>query len=245
MKQWLWCAIVALALAPAAWAQEATTGTIAGQVTDAQGLTLPGVTVTVESAQGAKTFTTDEQGRFTAPFLTPGVYTVRVELQGFKPAEQRNIEVRLGQTAPVNIQMSVGGVTETVEVKGTRAVVDPTSTTVGANIDSQMLAKIPINRTLADTMYVSPGVSSGGGTGRSNPSISGASGLENQYMVDGVDITNPGFGGLGSYSIVLGSLGTGVTFDFIQEVQVKTGAAGPSGRAPDRRRTRRQSAAPM
>jgi outer membrane receptor protein involved in Fe transport len=223
MKQWLWCAIIAFALAPAAWAQEATTGTIAGQVTDQQSLALPGVTVTVQSAQGEKTFTTDEQGRFTAPFLTPGVYTVRVELQGFKPAEQRNIEVRLGQTAPVNLRMSVGGVTETVEVTGTRAVIDPTSTAVGANIDSSMLAKIPVNRTLADTMYLAPSVSSGGGTGRSNPSISGASGLENQYMVDGVDITNPGYGGLGSYSIVLGSLGTGVTFDFIQEVQVKTG----------------------
>ncbi|HTI37408.1 MAG TPA: TonB-dependent receptor [Vicinamibacterales bacterium] len=223
MKQWLWCAMLALAFAPAARAQESTTGTIAGQVTDEQGLALPGVTVTVESGQGAKTFTTDDQGRFTAPFLTPGVYTVRTELQGFKPAEQRNIEVRLGQTAPINFRMSVGGVTETVEVKETHAVVDPTSTTVGANIDSQMLSKIPVNRTLADTMYLAPGVSSGGGTGRSNPSISGASGLENQYMVDGVNITNPGYGGLGSYSIVLGSLGTGVTFDFIQEVQVKTG----------------------
>jgi len=64
---------------------------------------------------------------------------------------------------------------------------------VGANIDSQMLARIPVNRTLADTMYLAPGVSSGGGTGRSNPSMSGASGLENQYLVDGVNITNPGY----------------------------------------------------
>jgi outer membrane receptor protein involved in Fe transport len=223
MKQWLWCAMVALALAPAAWAQEATTGTIAGQISDEQGLPLPGVSVIVQSSQGAKLFTTDDQGRFSAPFLTPGVYTVRAELQGFKPAEQRNIEVRLGQTAPVAFRMSLGGIAETIEVKGTHAVIDPASTTVGANIDSQMLAKIPVNRTLADTMYLAPGVTSGGGTGRSNPSISGASGLENQYMVDGVNITNPGYGGLGSYSIVLGSLGTGVTFDFMQEVQVKTG----------------------
>ena len=104
-----------------------------------------------------------DQGRFTAPFLTPGVYTVRTKLQGFEPAEQKNIEVRLGQTAPINFRMSVGGVTQTVEVRGTHAVVDPTSTTVGANVDSQMLAKIPVNRTLADTMYVAPGVSSGGG----------------------------------------------------------------------------------
>jgi hypothetical protein len=204
-------------------AQETTTGSIGGQVTDQQGGVLPGVTVTVTAAQGAQTFVTDAQGRFFAPFLTPGIYTVRAELQGFRTAEQRNVEVRLGQRAELGLKLTVGGLTETVQVTGTRAVVDTTNTTIGANIDSDMLARIPVNRTLADTLYLAPGVSSGGGTGRSNPSMSGASGLENQYLVDGVNITNPGYGGLGAYSIVLGSLGTGVTFDFIQEVQVKTG----------------------
>src|SRR5919107_3212266 len=223
MKHWLWCVVLALAFVPAAHAQESTTGSIGGQITDQQGLPLPGATVSVAAAQGTQTFVTDEQGRFFAPFLTPGTYTVRVELQGFRAAEQRNVEVRLGQRAELGLKMTLGGLSETVEVTGTRAVVDTTNTTVGANIDSDMLARIPVNRTLADTMYLAPGVSSGGGTGRANPSMSGASGLENQYLVDGVNITNPGYGGLGAYSIVLGSLGTGVTFDFIQEVQVKTG----------------------
>ena len=53
--------------------------------------------------------------------------------------------------------------------------------------------------------------------------MSGASGLENHYIVDGVNVTNTGYGGVGSYSIVFGSLGTGVTSDFIKETQVKTG----------------------
>ena len=48
-------------------------------------------------------------------------------------------------------------------------------------------------------------------------------GLENQYVVDGVNITNAGYGALGSYSIVFGSLGNGTPYDFMQEVQVKTG----------------------
>ena len=63
---------------------------------------------------------------------------------------------------------------------------------------------------------------SGGGTGAGNYSIGGASGLENQYIVDGVNITNTGYGGIGSYNIIYGSLGTGHT-DFLEEVQVKTG----------------------
>jgi hypothetical protein len=217
------CALVISGFGAPARAQETTTGSIGGQVTDEQGGVLPGATVTVTAAQGAQTFVTDQQGRFFAPFLTPGTYLVRAELQGFRSAEQRNVEVRLGQRAELSLKLTVGGVTASVEVSGSRAVVDTTNTTVGANISSDMLARIPVNRTLADTMYLAPGVSSGGGTGRSNPSMSGASGLENQYLVDGVNITNPGYGGLGAYSIVLGSLGTGVTFDFIQEVQVKTG----------------------
>jgi len=52
--------------------------------------------------------------------------------------------------------------------------------------------------------------------------VSGGSGLENQYLIDGVNVTNAGYGALGSYSIVFGSLGNAVPFDFIQEEQVKT-----------------------
>src|SRR5581483_8318440 len=46
---------------------------------------------------------------------------------------------------------------------------------------------------------------------------------ENQYVIDGVNVTNQGYGALGSYSIVFGSLGNATPFDFVQEVQVKTG----------------------
>src|SRR5829696_8534365 len=183
---------IVLILVSGAAAQEVTSGSIAGQVLDQQNLPLPGATVTVTAGQGSQNFTTDEQGRFLAPFLTPGSYTVRIELQGFHPAEQRSVEVRLGQRADLGLKLTVGGMAETVEVTGTRAVVDVTNTTVGANIDSDMLARIPVQRRLSDTMYLAPGVSSGGGTGRANPSVSGASGLENQYVVDEVNITKPG-----------------------------------------------------
>ena len=164
LVRWTVCALVLGSLSLPAGAQETTTGSIGGLVADEQGGALPGATVTVAAAQGAQSFVTDAQGRFFAPFLTPGTYTVRAELQGFRAAEQKNVEVRLGQRAELNLKLTVGGVTETVQVTGTRAVVDTTNTTVGANIDSQMLAKIPVNRTLADTLYLAPGVTSGGGT---------------------------------------------------------------------------------
>ena len=212
---------LALAFTGVAAAQE-TTGTVTGRVVDAQGLAIPGATVTLTGPQGARTFVSDADGAFSAPFLTPGVYTVRAELQGFKAAEARNVNVSLGQTTAVTLNMQVGGLTETVEVVGASSLVDTRSTTAGATINSDMLTRVPVGRRMSDTLYIAPGVSSGGGTGRTNPSIAGGSGLENQYVVDGVNITNAGYGALGSYSIVFGSLGNGVTFDFIKEVQVKT-----------------------
>ena len=214
-------AALLVASATAVFAQ--TTGTINGRVVDSQGLAVPGATVTVTGAQGAKTTTTDADGRYQVPYLTPGTYTVKVELAGFKSAEQSNVAVRLGQTIDLPLTMQVGGVTETVEVTGSAPTIDTSSTTIGATLDSGLLERVPIGRRFSDTLYIAPGVSTGGSVGAANPSVSGASGLDNQYVVDGVNITNGGYGALGSYSIVFGSLGNGTPYDFMQEVQVKTG----------------------
>jgi len=217
--------LAALALTPAGAAgQESTTGTISGQVVDPQGLPLPGATVVVISPQGSRTYVTDSQGRFHAPFLTPGRHNVRVELASFRPVTIENIEVQLGQRVTMPpITMNLAQVAEQVEVRATPPAVDTTSSGMGANLNSDFLARLPVQRQMASVVYLSPGVSTSGGAGEANPSISGASGLENQYVVDGINVSNTGYGGVGSYSIVFGSLGTGVPFDFIDEVQVKVG----------------------
>jgi hypothetical protein len=210
--------------ASVARAQEATTGTIAGQVLDSQGLAIPGATVTVTSPQGQRTFVTDAEGRFHAAFLTPGAHDIRIELQGFRPVTLDRIDVQLGErvTLPA-ITLRVGAVTEQVEVVGAPPVVDTASSAIGATLDSQFLERLPTQRQVSDVVYLAPGVGTSGFVGRANPSISGASGLENQYVIDGINVSNTGYGGVGSYSIVFGSLGTGVPFDFIDEVHVRTG----------------------
>jgi outer membrane receptor protein involved in Fe transport len=206
-------------------AQETTTGALAGQVVDAQGLAVPGATVTVTTPQGPKSAVTDAQGSFLVPFLVPGVHSVRVELSGFKPAEMNQVNVQLGdRTTLPAITLLIGSLTEAVEVVAAPPVVDTRSTTVGASMDSEFLARLPVPRQLSDTLYLAPGVSGSGRAGQANPSISGGSGLENQYLIDGINVTDSGYGALGSYSIIFGSLGTGVPFDFINEVRVKTGA---------------------
>ncbi len=211
-----------LAAVGAVFAQE-TTGAIRGRIVDAQGLPVPGVTVTVTGVQGSQNAVTDADGRFGFPFLTPGTYRVRAELQGFKSAEKSNVIVSLGQTVDMPLKMEVGGLTETVDVTAAPTVIDTTSTTIGANIDSETLTRVPIGRRISDTLYMAPGVSGSGSAGSANPSISGGSGLDNQYVIDGVNVTNQGYGALGSYSIVFGSLGNATPFDFVKEVQVKSG----------------------
>lgn len=215
---------LALLLCAASFASgQETTGTITGQLVDPQGLALPGVSVTVTGPQGTKTITSDAEGRFTVPFLTPGNYSVRAELQGFKAAERRDIIVGIGQTVTLPLRLELGGIAETVQVTGTSDIINTRTTTVGETLSSEMLRRIPVGRTISETLYVAPGVSSSGTAGQANPSIAGGSGLDNNYVVDGVNITNQGYGAIGSYSIVFGSLGNATPFDFIEEVQVKTG----------------------
>ena len=79
---------------------------------------MPGATVTVTGPQGSQTVTADAEGRFNAPFLTPGTYTVRAELRASRSVEQQNVVVRLGQRVELPVTMEVGGLTETVEVTG-------------------------------------------------------------------------------------------------------------------------------
>ncbi|HJU41272.1 MAG TPA: TonB-dependent receptor [Vicinamibacterales bacterium] len=213
---------LALVATVTASAQE-TTGTLTGKLTDTQGLAVPGATVTVTGPQGARSFTTDTDGRFNAPFLTPGTYSVRAELTGFKAVDITGISVQLGQTTDVGIKMEVGGLTETISVTASQVVIDASSTTTGAVLSSDLLERVPVGRRFSDALYLAPGVSSGGSVGRANPSISGGTGLDNQYVVDGVNVTNQGYGALGSYSIIFGSLGNSTPFDFIKEIQVKTG----------------------
>jgi outer membrane receptor for ferrienterochelin and colicin len=208
-----------------AGAQESTSGMIEGTVKNDRGAALAGVTVTLNSAQGTKSTTTDADGAFRFPALTAGTYSLRAMQEGYSTSEQPDLQVRIGSRLRVAVEMTAGNV-EKVTVLGSASTVDLSATAIGTTINSDMMSSLPIGRTFASTLALAPGVV-GSGIDESNPSIAGASGLENTYVVDGVNINNTGYGSNGSYSIVLGSLGTGVNFDYIEEIQVKTGGYEP------------------
>lgn len=208
-------------------AESAVKGGIEGTVLDTSGAVVPGASVTLSGPTGARTVSSDERGDFTFPLLTPGTYSVKVEKQGFKTASIPNIQVFTDRKTAIRVTLEPGAVSQTVEVTAGVIAVDTTSTAIGANLNDDFYKGIPIQRGVASLFNLAAGVAPGGRAGAANPSISGGSALENQYIADSVDITDTAFGGLGVFSRVYLSLATGINLSFVKEVQVKTGGYEP------------------
>lgn len=204
-----------------------TKGGLQGVVTDSSGAVVPGASVTIVGASDSRKLTTNDTGHWEAIDLTPGLYTVTVEREGFSQTQAKAIEVQINRVIGVNLVLQAGAVAQTVQVDATATTIDTGSTALGSNLTSSFYSQVPVARDVGSLFYTAPGVTNAGGTGTANPSIGGASGLENQYIADGVNITDAGYGGIGVYSPIYGSLGTGINLTFIQEVQVKTGAFEP------------------
>jgi hypothetical protein len=163
-------------------AQEAT---FAGSVTDSTGGVLPGVTVTAVHEASGNTFTTvtDERGEFRLPVRVGG-YRITAELSGFTTVN-RSVQILIGQTATIEVQMSPSSVQETVTVTGEAPLVDTTSSTVGANIDPRQVQDLPINgRNWMDLTLLAPGArrNEGGGMAQFRQGYS-------QTNVDGQQLT--------------------------------------------------------
>src|SRR2546422_9700218 len=127
MKPSVTCLLLVLLSATPAVAQELTTGTIAGKVTDPAGSPIAGAVVIVVSEAGTRTATTDVNGSYILPFLRPGLYTVRVEAPGgFTTAIKNDVAVALNQRAVLNFTLEPGK-KETVTVTGAAPLIDVTS----------------------------------------------------------------------------------------------------------------------
>ncbi len=97
-----------------------TTGSISGKVTDTSNAVLPGVTVnaTSPSSMGVQSSVTDGGGNYRFPALPPGTYTLSFELPGFNTLKRENIQIAMGFTATINIELAVASLQETVTVTG-------------------------------------------------------------------------------------------------------------------------------
>lgn len=201
-------------------AQDATTGAISGTVVAPNGSPLAGAKVILDGGRGQIVRVTDANGTFRASALIPGQYLLTVTAPGFETATKLTATASINTLTPVRVTMTkaAGAV---VEVVAAAQVLDTTTQTSGSTYTAETISALPLGRSFSSVVNLAPGVSSSG-IDANNPSVGGSSGLENQYVIDGVNTTGAGYGASGSYSIVYGSLGTGINTDFISEVQIKS-----------------------
>jgi hypothetical protein len=163
---------------------QATTGSLIGTVTSADGSALPGATVTISSPalQGTRTAVTGDTGGYHFPALPPGPYTVTAELEGMQRLNQR-ITVSLTQTSRADMTLAVAAMSEDITVTAsTLAVVETTE--VSANFDVETIRELPTGRDIRSTVLLAPGVTEA--AVNNQITISGAMSFDNLFLVNGV-----------------------------------------------------------
>lgn len=181
------------------------------------------VVVTGEKLQGERSMTTDEYGLYRIPDLPPGLYDVTVVYGGVK--RKHSVELRAGQTTRIDFKLRA--IEDETVLIVTSPPVDTSSSSTGLAIDSEMSRRVPIatptgkggaNRSFEAVAEATPGATSD----LYGTSVAGATSPENKYFVDGLSVSDPGFG----------LNGTALTVEFLEEVRVEAGGYMPEfGRA--------------
>ena len=133
--------VALLLLLAAGSAFAATTGTLFGTVTDADGSALPGVNVTISSPslQGTRTVTTNASGEYKFPLLPPGTYRADYEIASFEKVVRTDVVVSLDNATKINVTLALARVSESVEVVSDTVVIDPTKTNTQLNLKEDHL----------------------------------------------------------------------------------------------------------
>ena len=207
-------------------AAQMQTGSILVRVTDDQGAAVPGVAVTLTSpvlVAGTMSGVTDGAGVNRFPSLLPGLYSVKLDLQGFKTVIREGVTVQVGATVPLDLQLQLATVAETVTVTGASPVVDTTSANTSVNLGEQLLQGTPGGRDIWSLVeYKVPsllitrpdvGGTSGGLQGVFN--ARGTTSAQNSSFLNGINVGDPQ---------AIGAAGFYYDFDAFDDIQVSTGA---------------------
>jgi len=224
------CLLVTLMFASAAVAQtQITTGTIQGTVLDANGAAVPGATIEAKNVDTnfVRTTTSDDDGRFVAPQLPSGRYTVTVSKTGFATLVVEKADLTVGQAMNLPLSMKVSSVQETVTITATPTV-DTVKTESSTTLNETTVNTTPIlGRKFEDLLTLTPGVSVVQGPDGDEITFAGQRGVFNNVSLDGGDYNNGFFGEqLGGQRAAID-----ITLEAVKEFQVvATGASAEFGR---------------
>src|SRR5437016_4990783 len=211
----LFCAF-GLMFAPTVWASP--TASIAGSVKDPSGAVISSAKLTlVNIATNAKVDTaSDSNGAFQFLQLTPAVYSLNVEADGFKKLVMEGIVEEVDQITHVEATLQVGSVSQTVEVSGGAIpLLENDRSTLSNVVESEVISNMPLNaRQYLDLALLTPGVlPSAAGTQGGGFNVAGARSQSNVFLLDGVsNIDTQINSALGNFRIT----------DAVQEFAVQT-----------------------
>jgi hypothetical protein len=176
---------------------QATTGLIQGTVVDPNGAIVNGASVNVKNTETGfeRTVTSNSDGFFSAPLLPLGKYRVTVTASSFSNSVLENVEVSVGQTLSLRIEMKIGGGVNTVDVSAEGEVIETSRTELSTQINEKSVENLPINRRdFSRFALLTPGVSVVQGPDGDEITINGQKGIQNNVSIDGADANNPFFG---------------------------------------------------
>ncbi|MEZ5316608.1 MAG: carboxypeptidase regulatory-like domain-containing protein [Vicinamibacterales bacterium] len=222
-------ALLCLAVAATTASAQVFTGRIDVTAKDGTGAVLPGVTVELSGVQ-ATSSVTDTRGEAHFLNLAPGRYTVEARLSGFNTYRNENVPVNAGSVIPLEVTLTVSGVSESVTVAAETPVIEAKRPAVATNVSLDELQRIPTSRDPWVVLQTVPGVivdrvNVGGAESgqQSNYKAKGAGVNQNTWNMDGVAITD---------MAALGSSPTYYDFDMFQEMRVTTGGADVTSATP-------------
>ena len=211
----------AILLASTAFSQVLDRGELSGMVRDETGASLPGVTITITHVETGLTrvVTTDGTGRYRAPLLPVGGYTIRAELPSFATVTREGVVVTVGSAPVIDMTLPLATVTEAVTVTAASPVVEVQRSIVSTTLNQKAIATLPINgRDFRDFALLAPGVQQTPGL-RSPLRFGGQQGDYSMLSVDGADMTNPFFA---EYTGSLETKNFAISQEAVQEFEVLT-----------------------
>jgi hypothetical protein len=219
----IFLSLTLVAVSTSAWAQE-TTGRVTGTVTDQEtNVPLAGVTVIVQGPQGEDATVTDGKGQYLFTSLSVGTYTVRFYLATTAAqVEQQGVRVSAEKTVRVNakiVSAAQAAAQQTYVITGKAPTVDVGSARIGTTFDKDFAPNIPVDPNYGAVITKAPGAFVDG-TG--NVSIGGATGLENIYIVNGLNVTGLRYGSLEANQPSTAG-GTNLPIEFLTQIDVNAG----------------------
>lgn len=163
-------------------------GTVEGQVTDPSGSAVANAKVELSGGNVTQSRNTDQTGHYNFGAVPPGTYTVAITQPGFRVFKIDAVSVAVGRNSRVDAKLEVGAVTETISVSGEAVQIDTASAVVSTAVTADIYDKLPKGRSFDTLLLMAPGTrpeTKGGGV-----QVDGASGSENTFSLDGVEVTN-------------------------------------------------------